>query len=264
MGIETAINWTDATWNPWQGCTRVSAGCANCYMFTAKKRYGQDGGIVTRSAAKTFNMPLARRRGGEYRIPRGSKVFVCSWSDFFHPDADAWRDEAWQIIRQRPDLIFQILTKRPERICNNLPCDWGDSWPNVWLGVTVESDLQRWRLPWLLNIPAAVHFVSVEPMLRPVSLIWNYNGQQFDALRGRFGKGTTIGFLDWVICGAESGPRARKMELRWAGRLQDECHRSGTAFFMKQICENGRPIEFEQFPPELQIREFPPCLWQDD
>ncbi len=116
MGLQSHIQWTDATWNPWQGCTKISAGCAHCYMFSEMKRYGKEGSVVVRSAPATFRLPLKKTRGGAWAIPSGSRVFTCSWSDFFHELADAWRPEAWAIIKQRPDLIFQILTKRPERI----------------------------------------------------------------------------------------------------------------------------------------------------
>ncbi|MDP1891488.1 MAG: DUF5131 family protein, partial [Gemmatimonadaceae bacterium] len=149
MGKETGIAWTQHTWNPWQGCTKVSPGCAHCYMFRDKKRYGNDPEVVIRSKPATFNKPLS------WREP--ARVFTCSWSDWFHEAADGWRDEAWDIVRRTPHLTYQILTKRPERILAHLPWGaYGDPWPNVWLGVSLEN--QRWveRADLLATIPAAV------------------------------------------------------------------------------------------------------------
>src|SRR5215472_9745754 len=128
MGGATGIEWTDATWNPWMGCRKVSPACAHCYMFSDQRRYGHDPGVIRRSKT-TFDAPL--------RWPTEEKlVFTCSWSDWFIEDADEWRPEAWEVIRQTPHLTYQILTKRPELIADRLPADWGRGWPNVWLGVS--------------------------------------------------------------------------------------------------------------------------------
>src|SRR3990167_11527130 len=108
MSDKTHINWTEATWNPWHGCIKVSPGCKNCYMYREKNRYGQDPAVVVRSKPATFNAPL------KWKEP--ARVFTCSWSDFFIKQADPWRDEAWDIIYQTPHLTYLILTKRPERI----------------------------------------------------------------------------------------------------------------------------------------------------
>ena len=186
MGLQTGIEWTatilpdgtvlpGATWNPWTGCTKVSEACAHCYMFTDMKRYGKDGSIVNRSKPPTFNLPLKKKRDGSFAIPPGSKVFTCSWSDWFHVKADPWRAEAWEIIRQRPDVIFQIVTKRTERIAECLPSGWGSGWPNVWLIATVEN--QEWadvRIPQLLSVPAVVHGLSCEPLLGPIPNLYRW------------------------------------------------------------------------------------------
>lgn len=210
MSDKTGIEWTDKTWNPWHGCTKVSPGCAHCYMYREKTRYGQDPEAVVRSKT-TFNAPL------KWHEP--ARVFTCSWSDFFHEAADAWRAEAWAIIKATPHLTYQILTKRPERIAAHLPN--GGVPTNVWLGVSVEN--QRWvsRVDALCQIPAAVRFVSAEPLLGPVSL---------------------DGYLDrlhWVIVGGESGADQRPMELNWARTLRDECADWGVRFFLKQL--GGHP-----------------------
>src|SRR5262245_22876419 len=108
MGERTGISWTDVTWNPWQGCHRVSAGCRGCYMYAQKRRYGQEPSAVSRSSWATFNLP--------YRLREPGRVFTRSWSDFFLEEADDWRPMAWDIIKDTPHLTYQILTKRPERI----------------------------------------------------------------------------------------------------------------------------------------------------
>ncbi|KKK77966.1 hypothetical protein LCGC14_2848320 [marine sediment metagenome] len=108
MAEKTAISWTNATWNPWRGCTKVSPGCASCYMFRDQQRWGRDPNIVVRAADRTFDAPL------RWKEPR--LIFVCSWSDFFHPDADPFRHEAWEVMRAAPQHTYQILTKRPERM----------------------------------------------------------------------------------------------------------------------------------------------------
>lgn len=171
MAETSKIEWTDATWNVAVGCDKVSAGCANCYMYDYMRRYGRDPRVVTRTSPGVFNLPLRKNRDGSWKVPDGSKVFTSSLTDFFHEDIDAFRDEAWAIIRRRPGLIFQVLTKRPERIAAHLPTDWGAGYPNVWLGATVENqDAADVRVPVLARVPAAVRFLSVEPMIGPVDL----------------------------------------------------------------------------------------------
>lgn len=246
MSNESDISWTDATWNPWQGCTKVSPACRGCYMFRDKARYGQDPTKVVRSAAPTFNLPLAK---GKRAIPPGSLVFTCSWSDWFHADADPWRDEAWALIRQRSDLLFLILTKRADRIADHLPADWGAGYPNVALGVTAEN--QEWankRIPLLLQAPARFRFVSIEPMVGAVDLATVRDGSWYDregasyynALTGSawwsdgshgLGGGPR---LDWVIVGGESGPDARPMREEWVRDVIDACRHTGTLCHFKQ------------------------------
>ena len=252
MGLLSNIEWTDATWNPWQGCTKVSEACDNCYMFSDLKRYGRDGSIVVRSKPPTFRLPLKRKRTGEYAIPPGLRVFTCSWSDFFHEKADRWRAEAWDIIRARTDVTFQIVTKRTKRIAKHLPPDWGDGWPHVWLIATAEN--QRWldvRILDLLRVPAAVRGLSLEPLLGPVDVL--SSREHYDAHEGLpacgfwhhpscpsycdfacggveyMGKG-----IDWVIAGGESGHHARPMHPDWARVIRDQCQAAGVPFFFKQ------------------------------
>jgi protein gp37 len=194
-------------------------------MYRDKKRYGQDASVVVRSAKTTFNKPL------HWKDP--ARVFTCSWSDFFIEDADQWRDDAWDIIRRTPHLTYMILTKRPERIISCLPDDWGNGYPNVWLGVTAENQERAdIGIPILLSVSAAKRFVSVEPMLGPVDL-WDYLP---NSLSGK------ERLLDWVIIGGESGPKARPMERKWATDVLNQCLWAKTPFFYKQGPDDNNEI----------------------
>ena len=125
-------------WNPWHGCRKVSEGCQNCYTFFLDKQRGKDGGDIYRTKAG-FRYPLSKDRSGQYKVKSGEMLRVCMTSDFFLEEADPWRDEAWEIIAQRPDVKFFLLTKRPERVERCLPRGWGDGWDNVMLNVTAEN-----------------------------------------------------------------------------------------------------------------------------
>jgi len=216
VGKNSLIQWTYHTYNPWQGCLKVSPGCDNCYMYRDKIRYGQDPEKVVRSKPPTFNKPLKWNREAE-AAGRVDLVFVASWADFFAREADGWRDEAWAIIRQCKNLVFQILTKRHARIERCLPPDWGEGYENVWLGVSAEN-AEWWnrRVPILSRIPARVRFVSYEPALGPIT-------------------GCSAAGIDWVIIGGESGHDARPFVVGWALEAFDICRRDGAAPFLKQL-----------------------------
>lgn len=238
MAETTGIGWTEATWNPWYGCKKVSPGCDRCYMFRQQRRYGRDPEVVTRSKT-TFADPL------KWKEP--TLCFTCSWSDWFHEAADGWRDEAWDIIRRTPQHTYQILTKRPARIMRHLPPDWGDGYPNVWLGVSVEDHFwAERRLKVLLSIPAVVRFASAEPLLGPVDFThlnvgdWHsLNALTGDHTVGSMAPRVTKGpRLDWLIVGGESGEPndlPRPMEVEWARTARDQCQAHGVAFFLKQL-----------------------------
>lgn len=274
MGETSKIEWTQATWNVAVGCHKVSAGCANCYMYDYMKRYGRDPRVVTRTSPGVFNLPLRKNKDGSWKVPDGAKVFTSSLTDFFHEDIDAFRDEAWAIIRQRPGLTFQILTKRPERIMAHLPKDWGKGYQNVWIGTSVENQEQAdLRIPHLLQVPAQVRFLSMEPLLGPVELgtLW---------IRGSTSRATVLGEafnwsrwigpcgcseardpwtrcddcdaagwipepcrgIQWVILGAESGSNARPMQADWARSVRDQCVAAGVPFFLKQMYVDGHKV----------------------
>jgi protein gp37 len=235
MGTTTHINWTEHTWNPWQGCRKVSPGCKFCYMYRDKERYGQDPKKVVRSTPATFNKPLG------WKEP--ARVFTCSWSDWFIEEADAWRDEAWDIIKRTPHLTYQILTKRPERIADHLPADWGEGYLNVWLGVSVESqEYANERIPLLLQAPAQVRFLSCEPLLGPLDLEyircpWCNEFEDDCPMCMADADGNWINSLlsiNWVITGGESGPKARPAQLEWFKSIRDQCQSNYVAYHHKQ------------------------------
>lgn len=204
MGQSSGIEWTEATWNPWHGCVKVSPGCAHCYMYREKRRYGQEPSRVARSKT-TFDAPL------KWQEPR--LIFTCSWSDFFIEEADAWRGEAWSVIRATTHHTYQILTKRPERIASCLP----NGWPleNVWLGVSIENPRFYWRIELLKRIPSLLRFLSLEPLLSPMPSL-------------------PLDGISWVIVGGESGPGCRPMRVEWVREIRDQCVKAHVPFFFKQ------------------------------
>jgi protein gp37 len=233
---KTGISWSDATWNPWVGCEHVSPGCDNCYMFSDMRRYGQNPEVVRRTMPATFSAPLKWVRNN-LQIQR---VFTCSWSDFFITDADEWRSEAWEIIRRTPQLTYQILTKRPVLIQRRLSADWGEGWPNCWLGVTVESRDYLERLNVLRRVPAAIRFASFEPVLEDLGDI---------DLTG----------IHWAIIGGESGPGMRPCSSHWIVHLVEQCTAAGVACFVKQGSA-FRPGQQGGLPDHIwAVKEFPPA-----
>jgi len=232
MGANSKIEWTDHSWNPWYGCHKISQGCKHCYMFREQARYGRDPNLVQRSRT-TFKAPLnwakKARRSGERM-----KIFTCSWSDFFIEEADPWRGEVWDIIRATPELVYLILTKRPERISECLPADWGAGWPHVWLGVSVEDQASAdLRIPYLMRIPTYHRFISAEPLIGPLD--WSISAARvtsndnFNFLNAR-----QTYMIDWVIAGGESGPLDRPCHPAWVRMLRDQCAAARVPFFFKQ------------------------------
>jgi protein gp37 len=265
MGKKSGVDWTDASWGPWRGCHWKDEGprppeCQRCYAQRDMKRYGWDPTVVTRSKT-TFQDPL------KWREPL--KVFVCSWSDFFHADADAWRGEAWDVMQEADHHTYIVPTKRPGNVMDRLPLDWGDGWPNVWLLVSAGTQESADRfIPELLKVPAVVRGVSAEPLLGPMDP-WSWLETcaychlgvncPFPECHNAFhGNGTRTLGIDWIICGTESGPNRRPMELGWARDLVAQCKEAGVACFVKQLPINGRVShDPAEWPEDLRIREFP-------
>ncbi len=268
MSSNTSIEWTDFTFNPWWGCSRVSPGCANCYAATLGHRFGVEWGpSATRRPAseKTWADPV-RWNNAAKKAGKRAKVFCASMADVFDDNAPEYAlSRLFDLMRNTPWLDWQVLTKRPENIKKNLPGDWGKGgYRNVWLGVSVENqDMADKRIPILLGIPAAVRFLSCEPLLGPVDIrpyLFLDGGVRKCWECGYFTNRTTEiecpnrcgamkddRSIDWVIVGGESGSAARPMHPDWARSLRDQCQNAGVPFLFKQWGEflhNGEPPEW--------------------
>lgn len=244
MTANTKIEWADHTFNPWTGCTKVSPGCDHCYAEGWSKRSGHvqwgPQGERRRTSASNWATPLKWNEQARLE-QRRFRVFCASLADVFDNHrsiADSWRADLWSLIDRTQHLDWLLLTKRPQNIGALLPSDWGDGWPNVWLGTTVENQVEAdRRIPHLLAVPAQVRFLSCEPLLGRLNLRGPETGTAgVDALTGWRGGmyGEWGPRLHWVICGGESGPGARPMHPDWARSLRDQCQDAGVAFHFKQ------------------------------
>lgn len=234
MSDKTRIEWTDATWNPVTGCTKVSAGCKNCY---AEREWPRMAKLVPAYAGREFNDVRTHGERLDQPLPllwkKPRKVFVNSMSDLFHPDvSNQFIASVFRVMRDAPQHVFQVLTKRAERMRDFCTVYYPFPLPNVWLGVSVEDQsAANERIPLLLDTPAAVRWISAEPLLGPVDLVVPFAGAKVNSARGaRPG----IPPLDWVVVGGESGPNARPMHPQWARGLRDQCAAAGVPFLFKQ------------------------------
>ena len=289
MGDRSGIEWTDATWNPVTGCTRVSPGCANCYIertppFRIKGRHFKRAGNTVTTGVQLHPERLDQPR--RWRRPR--MIFTCSMSDLFHEEvSDDYIAHVWAAMAAAPQHTFQVLTKRPERMAQRLRYKgfeeriWAATWPevgdsnwrwplpNVWLGTSVEN--QYWadrRIPELLQAPAAVRFLSVEPLLKAVDLTGievlkpeppHGPGAWLNALTGHVaGPDDMWPKVDWVIVGGESGSRARPMHPDWARTIRDQCQAAEVPFFFKQWGE-WAPLETDDM--DFSKGEYPTWPW---
>lgn len=207
-----------AIWNPWHGCQKYSAGCLNCYVYRRDACIGKNARLVTKT--RDFDLPLRRNRQKAYKLQLGAEpVYTCMTSDFFLDEADAWRAELWQMIRQRSDLTFVIITKRIHRFYEALPADWGEGYDNVRIMVTCENQQTAdERLPLLLNSPIRHRSVIHEPMLEEIH-IETY---------------LASGKIESVICGGESGPGARLCDYAWIQASRAQCMQYQVAFHFMQ------------------------------
>lgn len=241
MGANSNIEWTNHTFNIAWGCEKISPGCKNCYADELSHRYGHDiwGANKPRRVfgEKHWNEPLKWNREAEKAgVP--AKVFCSSMCDIGedHPTIAQEREKLWPLIKATPHLIWQLLTKRSNRLAEILPADWGAGYQNVWIGTSVEDQKAAdARIPNLLALPAAVRFLSIEPLIGPVD---------FDRSRLGFFDGTDGCGIHWVIVGGESGPGARPMHPDWARSLRDRCQQLSVPFFFKQWGDWAPPAQF--------------------
>jgi protein gp37 len=265
MGSKTGISWTDSTWNPVTGCSKISAGCKNCYAKQLHdKRYKayHAGKAMPEQYSTPFE--VIRLHNNRLQIPihwkKPRKIFVCSTGDLFHEGVSFYFiEEVWDIMFDCPEHTFQILTKRPDRMLEF--ANWmvnrrnrNIDYHNVWLGTSIENQEQAdERIPYLLSTPAQVRFISAEPLLGELNLSKPCGFDkpiQTQAMEG----------ISWVIVGGESGKAARSMNMVWAWSIRYQCKEFGVPFFMKQLSQADYPNtfrDFNSFPKDLQIREFP-------
>lgn len=256
------IEWTDVTWNPITGCSKISEGCANCYAERMAHRLAGRCGYpeAPNQFKPTFHKDILSKPLS-WRKPR--MVFVCSMGDLFHESVPVdWIYEVFRVMEMCQQHTFMLLTKRPEqmrRMIMGVVTGYAvEHRKNIWLGVTAENQRRAdERIPILLQIPAAVRFVSVEPMLDPV-LLTDMEGPDIYKRRwledwivpGGDGSMDTLG-LDWVICGAETGPGKRGMRRDWARALRDQCVSADVPFFFKKDSTGSRLLDgrmWEQMP----------------
>ncbi|MGH9095123.1 MAG: DUF5131 family protein [Acidimicrobiales bacterium] len=307
----TSIEWTRGddgtpgkTWNPVVGCSHTSPGCDGCYA--ARDAFGRLSGNPTYAGLAERRHPdeLPRFTGEIRLLPdrldqplrwrKPARVFVNSMSDLFHPDVpDSFIAQVFGVMKAAHGHTFQILTKRSRRMADLLSAGWFEDtaddycaeishydtqWPlpNVWLGTSIESQAYAFRARHLLETPAAVRFVSAEPLLGPLDLT-EYLQDRDETGQGRVLR--TLGHpvrlalvvpscqrLDWVICGGESGPGARPMRPEWARSLRDRCLAAGVAFHFKQAgtalgrewgCADYKGGDWDAWPTDLRIRQYP-------
>lgn len=200
-------------WNPWHGCIKKSEGCQNCYMYFLDKERDKDGSVIYKTG--NFDYPLQKNKNGEYKIKSGEQIRVCMTSDFFLEEADIWRNEAWRIIKKRSDVVFFLLTKRPERVSQCLPSDWETGYENVFFNITCENQKRAdERIPLLFELPFKHKGIMIAPFIGKVSLK-NYLKEHI---------------IEQVICGGENYDGSRPLRYEWVKSLYDECVAENVTF----------------------------------
>ena len=254
MAIETKISWTDATWNIARGCTKVDEDCKYCYMYREsmnETRYKPREVVRTKTV---FDLPL--------KLKEPSKIFMSSLTDVFHESIDSYRHEAWDIIRKCPQHIFQILTKRPERITEHTPIDILQM-NNVWLGTSIGSQKSIQRVYDLVSpITQGIKFLSIEPLHGEIDLPLDEFVDMGHKVKD---------LIDWVIVGGESGNesgkyRYRPCEMKWIEKIVNQCSEAGIAVFVKQTgthlakemgLKDRHGADITEWPEWLRRQEFP-------
>lgn len=256
MSAQSSIEWTDATWNPVTGCTKVSPGCKNCYAETFAERFR---GVPGHPYEQGFDLKLWPDRLAlpvSWRTPR--RIFVNSMSDLFHKDVpDDFVESVFETMREAHWHVYQVLTKRADRMAAFVKAyakrrgSLRDTMPQVWLGASVETQEYLWRAELVARLDASVRFLSCEPLLGELAL-----GRVLDPDDG----------VNWVIVGGESGPRARPMEATWVRGIRKQCRAAGVPFFFKQWGgvnkkRAGRQLDrrtYDESPPDPSHLETMP------
>lgn len=245
MGKKTGIAWTDSTWNYFTGCESISAGCLNCYAHTFAKRWEGLAGNYFETGFAPTNRP--QKMDFPRTLKTHKKIFTLSMSDVFYKEIPyEVTEKSFAVMRECQWHVFQILTKRPEPMRRLIPKLMPDTLPNVWIGVTIEDNASLWRIPMLLETPAAIRFLSIEPLIE-------------------YPKDLDVRGLDWVIVGGESGHNSRPMKLEWVRDIRDICQKNNVPFFFKQlgnvlakeIGATNKGEDPSEWPEDIRIRNFP-------
>lgn len=263
MAETSKIQWTDATWNIAVGCKKVDSDCKFCYMYRDSLDNTRFNPKEVRRTKTVFKLPL--------KIKEPSKIFTCSYTDFFIEEIDAFRDEAWEIIRKCPQHIFQILTKRPERIQYHLPPFWNEIKDRVWLGTSIGHMDGKDRALELIKLRkfASVLFLSLEPMHGEINFRWLYWGNYPE--QKSVSQHELLQNIDWVIVGGESGNekgkyRYRPCKLKWIELIIEHCREACVPVFVKQLgthlskelkLKDRHGGNIDEWPEHLRIRLFP-------
>lgn len=277
MSAGTKIEWTDATWNPIRGCSRVSEGCRNCYAERQAARFSGKGQAYEGLVRIANGHPqwtgkvefVERHLMDPLRWKEPKRIFVNSMSDLFHEGvSNDWLQRIFQVMAKAQQHVFQVLTKRPERMRSYMH-DWRPVervFPNVWLGVSVEDQKTAdERIPLLLQTPAALRWVSAEPLLGDIQL----PEEAFVCPANE--PHQICPCLDWVVVGGESGPGARPMDIEWARSIVAQCEERSVSVFVKQLGRNPyitvgensvklrdpKGGDWSEWPQDLRIREYP-------
>lgn len=204
-----------AMWNPWRGCRRHSEGCKYCYIHKGDARRGVDTGHIVKT--KNFYGPVAKDKSGAYKIKPGQTVYLCFSTDFLIEDADDWREECWQMIRERSDLHFIFLTKRIERFMECVPADWGEGYENVTVGCTVENqDRADYRLSVFQKLPIKHKNIICQPLIEALDLTSYLEG------------------VELVVVGGESDRNARPLNYEWVLKIREQCAAKKVHFQFRQ------------------------------
>ncbi len=205
-----------AMWNPWRGCHRCSEGCTYCYIHRGDAKRGVDTALIEKTDA--FAAPVRKLKSGDYKMKPGQTVFLCFSSDFLLEDADPWRGECWDMIRERQDLHFLFLTKRIERFMACIPADWGDGYDHITVGCTVENQTRAdERLKIFRDLPIKHKNIILQPMLEDVDISPYLSGD-----------------IELVVVGGESGRDARPLDYAWVLHVRQQCIEHGVHFQFRQ------------------------------
>ena len=216
-------------WNPWHGCHKISAGCKHCYVYREDAAFGTATPSNEVRKTASFNLPIKRDRKKNWKFTSGTEFALCFTSDFLIEEADVWRDEIWDIIRQRTDCTFFFFTKRIERLMQCFPDDWGEGYNHVGIGCTVENqDRADYRLPIFLSLPIKHRMVIVAPMIEKIDISKYLNPE----------------LIEEVSVGGESGKYARPLDFNWVLDMQRQCREAGVSFNFHQtgsyLIKDGR------------------------